>query len=186
MSAILLVSAGVGGAYAQGAASGPGEGEPGTAAEAPAARPTLAQRLAGAREVSTRATQLVRGISGMLDEAREEGDIIRVTCLNDKLAQGNATSTTVDERLGFLEEAVTQGDEGRGEHESTMIEVLDQKLDTLEVEASECVGQNLFETGDTVVSVDIDPATPTEDPTVLPTVPDFPYPYIPPPASGVI
>ena len=51
--------------------------------------------------------------------------------------------------------------------------------------ANQCVGQDLFDTGDTEVKQDVDLFAPDENPTVITTVPDWPIPYIPPPISGV-
>jgi len=118
----------------------------------------------------------------MLDEARRERDIIRVTCLNDKLTQINAHLRTLQSRRENLQESVNTHDDSRRNHEFTVISVLGQHFRTLEQEANSCIGQDIFETGTTRVVTDIDPATPEEDlDTPEPEGPSVPF--IPPPAS---
>ena len=143
------------------------------------------EQIAEADRIQRHGTQISRRIASMLDEARREGDIIRVTCLNDKLTQVNANLRTVDQRLGSLREAVDGNDTGRRNHEYTVLTVLGQKFNVLEQEANQCIGQDIFETGATRVTTTIDPDTPDEDPTVL-QPPEVDVPFIPPPASPTI
>ena len=124
-------------------------------------------------------------MSGLLAEARESGDIIRVTCVNDKLTQVNANVRTLENRVERLEGAVESDDPGRRNHEYTVIAVLGQKLQVLSREANQCVGQEMFETGATTIEVSIDDATPTEDPAFVTPAPVFDLPIFVPPASGV-
>jgi hypothetical protein len=63
--------------------------------------------------------------------------------------------------------------------------VLSQKFKMLAQAANQCVGQDLFDTGDTMVREEVDLFAPDEDPAVITPVPDWPVPYIPPPVSGV-
>ena len=144
------------------------------------------EQLAEAARVQTRGTQISRRIQAMLDEARRERDIIRVTCLNDKLTQVNANLRTLEDRIENLQSAVQAQDPSRRNHEFTVITVLSQKFNVLEQEANQCLGQDLFETGATRVETDIDPDSPTEDPTVLPETLPPAVPFIPPPASPSI
>lgn len=166
-------------------AEGEGEGE----AEAEVVRRAdlgPEEQLAEAQRTQTRGTQISRRIQTMLDEARRERDIIRVTCLNDKLTQVNANLRTLEERIESLQSAVQSQDPSRRNHEFTVITVLGQKFNVLEQEANQCLGQDLFETGATRVETDIDPESPTEDPTTLPEPVPPAVPFIPPPASPSI
>jgi hypothetical protein len=146
------------------------------------ARLTPAEQLEEAQRIEERGTQISRRVLAMLDEARRERDIIRVTCLNDKLTQINAHRRTLESRLRNLQEANATGDSERRNHEFTVITVLGQHFRTLEQEANACIGQDIFETGTTRVVTDIDPSTPEEDLIVLPVDPPE-VPFIPPPAS---
>ncbi len=143
------------------------------------------EQLGEAQRIVTDGEQLSRRVSSMLDEARQERDIIRVTCLNDKLTQINANLSTLNQRVENLEASVESQDGDRGGHEFTVITVLDQKLNVLERESGQCIGDDIFETGATTVTTEIEEGSPTEDPTALPTIPpSAPVPFIPPPASG--
>ena len=137
-----------------------------------------AEQAAAARAVLQRAQVLAQRISQMLEEARREADIIRVTCLNDKLTQVNANMRTAQTRMTAYDNAT---DPEQKNHEATVISVLGQKFQVLDQEANRCVGQDLFETGQTKVQTfidtamqpfDEDVATPTPPPP--PAVPDVP------------
>jgi len=105
-------------------------------------------------------------VSNTLNDARKESDIIRITCLNDKLTQINANLRNAQQRLEALMGAV---DRDTRNHEYLVLMVLKQKLKTLDQEAGQCVGQDIFETGNTQVTTEIDPsvANQGETPTQL-------------------
>jgi len=141
------------------------------------------EQLAEAERIGARANQTSRRVQQMLDEARRERDILRVTCLNDKLTQINANVRTATTRAESLREAVQMNDDGRRDHEFTVLTVLGQKFRTLEQEANQCIGQDIFDTGTTRVETSIDPATPEEDASAVVSYPELAVPFIPPPAS---
>jgi hypothetical protein len=120
-----------------------------------------------------------------LQSAKREKDIIRSTCLDDKLAQCNANLQNMKRRQAALSDAIADGDTGLANHESTVIGVLSQKFKMLAQAANQCVGQDLFDTGDTQTKSEVDLFAPDEDPAVIASVPVWPIPYIPPPISGV-
>ena len=163
------------------AAIGQAEPPPGqaTAAAPPTKRVVnSAEQAATARAVLQRAQVLAQRISQMLEEARREADIIRVTCLNDKLTQVNANMRTAQTRMAAYDNA---SDPEQKNHEATVISVLGQKFQVLDQEANRCVGQDLYETGSTKVQTFIDTATqPFDDdvatpaPPPPPAVPDVP------------
>jgi hypothetical protein len=123
--------------------------------------------------------------SQALQSAKRDKDIIRATCLDDKLSQCNANLQNIKRREAALNDAISQGDTGRGNHEFTVIGVLSQKFKMLAQSANQCVGQDLFDTGDTEVREEVDLFAPDENPAVITGLPDWPIPYIPPPVSGV-
>lgn len=160
-----------------------GQAEPppgqGTAASPPTKRVVnSAEQAATARAVLQRAQVLAQRISQMLEEARREADIIRVTCLNDKLTQVNANMRTAQTRMSAYDNAA---DPEQKNHEATVISVLGQKFQVLDQEANRCVGQDLYETGQTKVQTFIDTAmqpfdedVATPAPPPPPAVPDVP------------
>ena len=132
-----------------------------------------AEQAASSRAVLQHANVLAQRISQMLEEARRESDIIRVTCLNDKLTQVNANMRIVQTRVTAFDNATTP--EQRN-HEATVISVLGQKFQVLDQEANRCVGQDLYETGSTKVETEVDTA-------LLPFDEDVATPVAPPPAA---
>ena len=188
LAALLIVGSGIGFAVAQENSEGgeSTEGEEGTMEVQRRSDLTPAQQLEEAIVIKQRGTALSRRIAGMLDEARREQDIIRVTCVNDKLTQVNANLRTAEQRIESLEAAVESQDRGRANHEYTVIIVLGQKFVVLDREATQCIGQDIFETGATRVDTTIDPDTPNENPVILPTIPPGLIPFLPPPGSPSI
>jgi hypothetical protein len=104
-------------------------------------------------------------VQTMLGAARRERDIIKVTCLNDKLTQIDVNSRTAHDRLTALREAVDRNDDGARNHEFTILTVLKQKIDTLSLEADQCAGIEGDVFGRPQLQVIIDPNITTEDPT---------------------
>jgi hypothetical protein len=123
--------------------------------------------------------------SAAFQNARRDKDIIRATCLDDKLSQCSVNLDNIKRRQAALNQAIADGDSGAANHESTVIGVLAQKFKMLEQAANQCVGQDLFDAGDTQVKEQVDLFAPDEDPAVITPVPDWPIPFIPPPVSGV-
>jgi putative NIF3 family GTP cyclohydrolase 1 type 2 len=156
-----------------------GQAEPPPPGQAPAKKVVNpAEQAATARAVLQRAQVLAQRISQMLEEARREADIIRVTCLNDKLTQVNANMRTAQTRMAAYDNA---SDPEQKNHEATVISVLGQKFQVLDQEANRCVGQDLYETGTTKVQTLIDTAMQPFDenvgtpaPPPPPAVPDVP------------
>jgi hypothetical protein len=120
--------------------------------------------------VVRRGSALSQDVLGMLQDARKEADIIKVNCLDDKLAQINANLRTAQARLDLLKKAV---DPDLRAHEHTVLAVLARKLQVLDQEAHQCVGQALYETGATKVVTEVDTSKlPAEaDPSVFPFSP---------------
>jgi hypothetical protein len=120
-----------------------------------------------------------------LQGARKEKDIIRVTCLEDKQSQCDVNLQNMKRRQAALDQAIADADSGLRNHEFTVIGVLSQKFSMLAQAANECVGQDLFDTGETQVKEQVDLFAPDQDPAVVTATPEWPIPFIPPPVSGV-
>jgi hypothetical protein len=165
--AVLLLSASAGVIAAQEASGRPGAGATN------ARQASAAEQAEIARAVVQRGALLAQRISHMLEEARREADIIRVTCLNDKLTQVNANMRTAQARMTAFESA---SDPDQRKHEATVLGVLGQKFQILDQEANRCVGQDIYDTGSTKVQTDIDTA-------YLPFEEDVTTPVAPPPTA---
>lgn len=146
---------------------------------------TSEEMVAEARRIVDQGEQLSRQMLSNLDEARRDGDIIRVTCVNDKLTQVNAHRSTVEQRLENLEDAIQGADISRRNHEYTVIVVIGQHLVSLDQEALACIGEDIFETGTTQVTTTVDTATPVEDTSLVPTVQESGF-AVPTPSCGTI
>ena len=112
-----------------------------------------AEQMTAADGIVTRGSGLSQRVTQMLDDARRDADVIRVTCLNDKLTQINANLRTAQSRFASLQRTV---DAEQRKHELTVLSVLGQKLQVLDQEANQCVGQDLYETGPTKITTEID------------------------------
>ena len=108
-------------------------------------------------------------VMGLLDEARRARDIIKATCLNDKLTQINGNIRVAEDRVQNLHTAVQSNDEGRRTHEYTILVVVRQKVDSLGIEADQCIGEERWYTGATRVETRIDAEIPEEDTTRVET-----------------
>lgn len=113
---------------------------------------------------------LRRRVSDMLDRARQDEDIIRVNCLNDKLTQVDVTLRSAHEHKELLENAVSLDNAGQRNHEFQLMNIFRQRSETLENEARLCIGEETgtFDQRSTVITVRVDPNITTEDPTQLP------------------
>lgn len=114
---------------------------------------SAAEKVEEARTIVMRGTRLSERVTNLLNEARRDVDMIRVTCLNDKLSQIHAALHTAEGRLAALTNAV---DPGVQNHEYTMVTVVGQKFAVLDQEANQCVGQDIYETSASTNSMAVD------------------------------
>lgn len=156
----------------------------GTTAQPAPAPASSSELIAQGEGVVENGAALSTTVSGLIREATEDGDMMKVTCLNDKQTQIDGNLRTAQQHLSALRKAT---DAGVRAHEHTMLMVVGQKLDVLGQEAGQCVGQDLYETGETDVDTIIDQdMLPFEDnPSVPPTVLPPSLPTLPPPESGM-
>lgn len=146
---------------------------------------TPEEQLAQADAVVRRAGQLAERLSKMLDEARREKDIMRANCINRKLTEVNANARNVEQRSKALRDAAAAGDDGRRSHEYTVLTVLAQKLNSLDQEATQCLGQGVYEPGasQVITTVPNNVLVGTDPSTVPATPPPPPAVNVPPDAS---
>ncbi|HET8937362.1 MAG TPA: hypothetical protein VFN67_28160 [Polyangiales bacterium] len=129
---------------------------------------SASEQMSAAETMLARATTLSQRVTQMLDDARRDADVIRVTCLNDKLTQINANLRTAQSRHATLLRTV---DIDQRRHELTVLSVLGQKLQVLDQESNQCVGQDLYETGPTKITTEIDTSLlPFENNPTTPTI----------------
>jgi hypothetical protein len=151
----------------------------------PAPAPTnAADMIAQGEGVVESGAALSTTVSGLIREATEDGDMMMVTCLNDKQTQIDGNLRTAQQHLSALRKAT---DAGVRAHEHTMLMVVGQKLEVLGQEAGQCVGKDLYETGTTTVDtvIDTDMLPFEDDPSVPPMVLPPSLPTLPPAISGM-
>ena len=114
------------------------------------------------------ASQVVRR---QLEQAREQRDVVKTLCLNDKLSQIDVAIRSSRDRQAGLRGAVTRNppDPEFANHEFTILTVLKQRVDQLVAEANQCLGEELAFVGATQVVTQVDNNIPGEDTTQYPS-----------------
>ncbi len=125
---------------------------------------TPEEQTAQAEQINRRAGQLAERLSKMLDEARKDKDILRANCVNRKLTEANANTRNVEQRVRALRDSVAAGDDARRGHEYTVLTVLGQKLEQIDQEATQCLGQSVYEPGASQIVTTVQAGSPTLDP----------------------
>lgn len=168
------------------AAPTPPPGDPG-AATGPGANAGLARQVTlSPQEMLAQADGALQRMEGgrtsvakQLAKARQERDVVKTLCLNDKLNQLDVAMRSATERRGALELAAKRGDADLANHEFTILGVLRQRADQLLAEANQCVGEEAGFAGDSAVSMTVD-GVPDDDA----DVPDFGVVVEPPQCSS--
>jgi hypothetical protein len=142
---------------------------------------TPPQMLAEAEKYPPAMDQGAAHVRRQLGESRQQRDVVKVLCLNDKLTQIDVAIRSVRDRMVSLRAAVSQNDVDRARHEFTVVQVLRDRVRTLVAEANQCIGEETGFVGESRVTVDIDPTIPDTDPSI---VPDDSFISIPPVLSS--
>lgn len=117
----------------------------------------------------------------MLQEARAKNDVVKLNCVNEKLAHIKGLLRISEQSDVTLQEAVAKRETSTAEHEFRRVTIAQKKVAKLRAEAEQCLGQLAFLT-DENLSVEVEaPDFPPGDPT-RPDDPDAPI-TPPPPAS---
>lgn len=126
-----------------------------------------------------------RRVSDLLDRARQERDIIKVNCLNDKLTQVDVALRSAREHQELLQTAVSINNDGQRNHEFTLLTIFRSRSENLENESRQCIGEDTgtFDRG-TIVTLRVDPNIAEQDTTTL--TPDVIVPERPLVASPVM
>ena len=100
----------------------------------------------------------------LLDDARRAKDVVKTTCLSDKLAQIEVALKSARERALSLKAAIARGDTDVRNHEFSVMNVLRQRSEQLDAEANQCIGEELGFPGQTKTTYTIDPNIAPVDP----------------------
>ncbi|MFH1438499.1 MAG: hypothetical protein ABIJ56_22510 [Pseudomonadota bacterium] len=132
----------------------------------------------------TKLRDIRKYVQNLLDQARKAKDIIKITCLNDKLTQINVNIRTYEDRMQALGNSMKTGDKAARNHEFNVLVVLEQKVVTLRMEAETCIGEAEGYLGKTEVTVSRPTGMAELDPTDMPPI-GIDIFERPPPASPV-
>jgi len=117
----------------------------------------------------------------LLGQAKQEKDIIKVNCVNDKISQAKSLETVANESFASLKSAVNRSDTGTANHEFSKLTITYQKVTLLAQEAEACIGEEISYVGETRVETEIDDNIPANDPTLSSTKP---IPTVRPPLAS--
>jgi hypothetical protein len=169
---LFAVLIGQGVATAQGAGDDPAAQpvEP-PAAVAKQVNLSMTEQLAQAESQLGRMESVRNNVRRDLEEARQQRDVVKTLCLNDKLNQIDVAVRSAGERKRSLELAVKRSDQDLSNHEFTILTVLYQRTQQLDAEAKQCIGKEVGFVGESSTTVEVNPDLPLEDPSEYPTPP---------------
>jgi hypothetical protein len=102
----------------------------------------------------------------LLKEAREEKDVIKTSCINEKLTNIKGLIRISEQADILLQENAAKGEKDAASHEFQKIYISSRKIRTLRTEAEQCVGELAFAVGKTKLVVEKDKdMVPEDDPT---------------------
>jgi hypothetical protein len=191
--ALLLVGASAHAQTAQGGDAPTNAPAPAGAADATTPDATLsapttaslkpAEMLAQAQDYRAQMNEALNRLNTLSEAARRDRDIIRLTCLSDKIAQVKANIAVTDQTMQSLQEDVARQDEAASLHDYTRLTILHQKVQLVTSEGDACVGADLTYVGQTRVEVQVtgnlpdDSITQPAPPSSLPGRPPLASPY---------
>jgi hypothetical protein len=125
---------------------------------------TPEQEVAEAEAVVSYVSNSSQVVSRRLQAARQQHDVVKVLCLNDKLSQIDVAGKSAQDRKGALTLAAGRHDVELSNHEFTILTVLRQRVEQLMTEANQCIGEEAAYTGATTTLTTIDPTLPPDQP----------------------
>ena len=140
------------------------------------------EQLLAAGEMVARMQRTSGAVRKQLQQAREQRDVVKTLCLNDKLSQTDTAKRTAEDRLKNLQAAVAEYNKGvaslnkalesdsleKSNHEFTVLTVLLQRVEQLAAESNQCIGEEAAFIGETKITTLIDPNLPASDDTQYP------------------
>ncbi|MFU8802808.1 MAG: hypothetical protein ACNA8W_03265 [Bradymonadaceae bacterium] len=100
----------------------------------------------------------LEGTTNLMDRARtDERDILKMNCINEKLASIKGFLKVSEQSYVSLSDSVSRTDDEGSRHHYTLIAIAGQKVNILGEEARVCAGEELRYADDTMLDVIIDP-----------------------------
>ncbi len=138
-----------------GAQDAPAEDE--TSPVAKTAQLSMPDQVAASKQYIGRMETMRDTIRRDLEEAREQRDVVKTLCLNDKLNQLDVALRSGSERAHALDLAAQRNDADLANHEFTILSVLFQRAQQLDAEAKQCIGKEIGFVGESSTTMDVDP-----------------------------
>jgi hypothetical protein len=101
---------------------------------------TDAEKLEASADHIARMKTALKQVLGRVEEARNEKDVVKLNCANEKLTQIKALLKVAEQADIALHEAVSSHDAG-AEAELSKVAIARAKIDGLRAEADQCIGQ---------------------------------------------
>ncbi|MBL8919135.1 MAG: hypothetical protein JNJ54_09770 [Myxococcaceae bacterium] len=118
-----------------------------------------------------------------LEEARNTKDVVKLTCVNEKLTQIKGLLRISEQSDVALQEAIARRESQTADHEFTKVTIARSKVDQLRAEAEQCMGQLAFRADENAtIEVETPDYLPKGDPSVTQNIPRT-IDSRPPPAS---
>jgi hypothetical protein len=129
------------------------EQDPERAAEVNLSPEQIEQR---GREAVAAIEAAATSVRAMATAAKDQRDVVKVLCLEDKSTQVGAALGTAKERAAALNSALSVSSVERGKHEYVMLMTIKDRVSTLMNEANQCIGEETGFSGDAELTVEID------------------------------
>ena len=151
-----------------------------------------AEKLEASADHVARMKAALKQVLGRVEEARNEKDIVKLNCVNEKLTQIKSLLKVAEQADISLHEAISSRDPG-AESEFSKVAIARAKIDALRGESDQCIGQLAYIV-DEKTTVEVQQPSNLPDPTADQELfagqsrrrgPPFPVPPVvrPPPAS---
>lgn len=143
------------------------------------------QKLSRSAATVAKMRETLKDVLQKLTEAREQKDVVKLNCVNEKLTQVKGFIKIGEQADLALQEAVAKSDSGAADHEYTKVEIAGQRVAQLRADTEACIGQTAFEGSNGQTHVDVtEPADlPSASTSPAPAAP--PVVVTPPPASPI-
>jgi len=144
----------------------PGSSE--AAAGEPAATADNAETLLlKARQMQVSIAQVADGLSESLREARENKDVVREVCLDDKLNQADVAAETAQDRVSSMVAATAAGDWATVQRDFVVVSALSDSAQELRATGDRCLGEEQSKpmADGKPLEVTVDPLIPTQETT---------------------
>lgn len=139
--------------------------------EAPTANLPSEEKLVAAQKKIERMRGTLGQTTDLLQQVREgDGDILRINCINEKLAAMKGFVKVSEQSYTSLRDAAARDDSAAETHHFSLITISDEKVRDLGEEAQICVGEVQMFVDEAVVDrredpgiADVDPIEPDDD-----------------------